>query len=260
MPTRDDLIADWRKRLAEANESAADLTPRAAWLIRLRARLYRFLISLYDRGDWNAPQQTDEPGTNSFAETTNSTMPVDSPFIGKAAKSTDVIRHALTSIAGAQDRSRDTGSLTGDLLNDGWIVIASASAHVRTDRLVELFHLAGMACRVSSRGNDRLVEVRGRDRHLAFSILSENAAALRGREKRGQYDGFNFLLGLYAVAVLYAPLASLFFLWPILKAMDYGEITGPTARALTGLFFLGWAVCIIFYCAYGAWRNLRSSH
>ena len=49
---RDQLIADWQNRLAAASEAPEEATSRAAWLVRLRTRLYHFLLSLYGEGNW----------------------------------------------------------------------------------------------------------------------------------------------------------------------------------------------------------------
>ena len=53
MPTRPDLIADWQTRLAAAEEGAG-CASSPGWLQRARVRLYRFLLSLYGDGGWNA--------------------------------------------------------------------------------------------------------------------------------------------------------------------------------------------------------------
>ena len=254
MPTRDNLIADWRKRLAEASEAATDSTSRPAWITRLRIRLYRFLLSLYESGDWNAPEAIEE---KSAEPSPTSTITDESPLSGKPAKSTDVIRHALTSISGAQDRLIKPGALAGELLDSGWVVVGSSSAHVRTDRLASLLRRAGIASRISQRGDDRLVEVPARNRDEAFALIAENQSALRGRDQRGQFEGINFLVGLVTIIVLYAPLGALFMLWPLVQALDQSDLTGPTARSILGLYFLGWAACIIVYCSIAIWPKLK---
>ena len=43
---RDQLISDWRQQLAAA-ESVVATSGRAAWLARVRRRLYRFLLACY---------------------------------------------------------------------------------------------------------------------------------------------------------------------------------------------------------------------
>jgi len=53
--SRDELIADWHKRLAAAEQSQADASKRSQWLARMRVRIYQFLLSLYGEGNWNAP-------------------------------------------------------------------------------------------------------------------------------------------------------------------------------------------------------------
>jgi hypothetical protein len=257
MPSRDDLIADWRNRLAEADESATESNSRPAWLTRLRIRLFRFLLSLYEGGDWNAPQVVEPPSADLMDNATMSASPADVLLDGKPAKSKDQIRHALTAIAGAQDHSLQPGDLAGNQFTAGLIVVASASGHVRTDRLAELLQGAGIWSRVSVRGDDRLVEVRARDREQAFALLAKNANLLRGRNTRGQFEGINFLIGLVTVTVLYAPLATLYILWPLMRAYQQGDLSVETVRFIAPYFFVGWAGCIILYCVYGIWQGLR---
>src|SRR3954470_20032276 len=115
MPTtHDDLIADWRKRLADASAVSPDASARPAWLIRLRIRLYRFLLSLYESGDWNASKGMELPVADVTGDAVTSAAAASVRLDGKPAKSTDVIRHTLSSIATAQDRTRKRGPLTGD--------------------------------------------------------------------------------------------------------------------------------------------------
>ena len=101
--TRDQLIADWQKRLAAASEAPDEPTSRAVWLAHLRVRLYRFLLSLYGEGDWNAPEGAPE---------SPSSVVIDAqtlPLAGKPAKDEDAIRAVLKSVAGACENKPQAG-------------------------------------------------------------------------------------------------------------------------------------------------------
>ena len=88
--SREQLIAEWRERLSAAEASSTDSTTRPAWLLRIRIRLYRFLLSLYGDGDWSAsPQQATEPPSLVFDSADALALE------GKPAKGEERIRAAL---------------------------------------------------------------------------------------------------------------------------------------------------------------------
>jgi hypothetical protein len=123
--TRDQLIADWRKRLATASETPPEATSRAAWLVRLRSRLYRFLLSLYGDGQWresvdSIPKQG--PPVATFVESL--------VLEGKPAKDTGTIREALQALANARTHAIEQGPLAPGQGDDAWLIIASANAGI----------------------------------------------------------------------------------------------------------------------------------
>ncbi len=160
MPTtRDQLIADWRKRLDAASEAPEEPTSRAAWLVRLRIRLYRFLLSLYGEGDWNAPaeapvrRRSPDPAAAATAG-----LPLD--LSGKPAKDASIIRAALSSFAGAAETTPQPGPLAAGADLDAWITVASTSCGLDPERTAAALLTQGIISRVISHQRDVTVEVR----------------------------------------------------------------------------------------------------
>jgi len=169
MPTsRDQLIADWRKRLAAASEAPQEPTSRAAWLARLRKRLYQLLLSLYGEGDWNAPTETVEQvrGESSYVRrgspdptaAPTEGLPVD--LAGKPAKDATAIRAVLESVAGASENRPPIGPLAAGIDRDDWIVIASISRGLDPELTAAALLSKGIVPRVIPHRRDVTVEVR----------------------------------------------------------------------------------------------------
>jgi hypothetical protein len=165
--TRDQLISDWRRQLAAAEESAS-ATPRSAWLARMQVRLYRFLLACYGGSDWQPPDQPRDASPLVFDSAEAKSLD------GKPAKSLSEIRSVLTSVAKAQDDPHAPGPLTGGLDYDSWVVVAAASSKLKTAWCAELLAKAGLHPRRSYRGDDELVEVPAHERHEAFAIVEQN--------------------------------------------------------------------------------------
>src|SRR5436853_2458398 len=99
MVPRDQLIADWQKRLLAASDLAGPPSSRAAWLAHLRQRLYHFLILLYGDGRWNVPGQLETPKSPGDTDSIVFDTPEALPLVGKPAKSLDTIRSVLDTVA-----------------------------------------------------------------------------------------------------------------------------------------------------------------
>jgi len=123
--TRDEIIADWHKRLAAASDSSDESTSRAAWLVRLRQRLYHFLLSLYGDGRWNAPTPIETPTVADGDASVVFDSPDALPLTGKPAKSDGKIRSVLNTVASANSERQAQGSLAG-LTNRKLVVIVTA--------------------------------------------------------------------------------------------------------------------------------------
>jgi len=160
---RDEIIADWRKHLAEAQEPLCPGSPRTAWLTRLKLRLYQFLLSLYGDGRWNASDQelTDAGGVVIHDDAM--------PFSGKPAKDENQIRAALKSVAEASEVRMKPGPLAegkaraqlkgavshGGVKTSGVVCTVSLTVLVATVLLlffVSILHLAWPALTASNAG------------------------------------------------------------------------------------------------------------
>ena len=169
--TRDELISDWRERLAAAEECAGS-SPRSVWLSRMRVRLYRFLLACYGNATWDPPAESANRSPVVFDS-------VDAKSLdGKPAKSLGQIRSVLTSVAKAQDEPHVPGPLAGGLDVDSWVVVAAASSKLKVDRCVDLLVKAGLHPRLCQRGDDQMVEVPAHERHEAFDIVERHRARL----------------------------------------------------------------------------------
>ncbi len=169
--TRDELISDWRERLASAEECAGT-SPRSAWLARMRIRLYRFLLACYGNSAWEPPA---EPRSRSPLVFDSAEAKL---LDGKPAKSLGQIRSVLTSVAKAQDATHAPGPLAGGLDVDSWVVVAAASSKLKVDRCVDLLAKAGLHPRLCQRGDDQTVEVPAHERHEAFDVVERHRARL----------------------------------------------------------------------------------
>lgn len=93
MGVRQALIHDWRERLDASEIQAQSAAPRAAWLYRARARIYRLLLAMYGRGDWRADCDRGAPAEFHA-------VPLEP---GKPLKSLSDIRQTLKAVRSAVD-------------------------------------------------------------------------------------------------------------------------------------------------------------
>jgi hypothetical protein len=178
VPTaREELIADWRRRLAAAGDVHEQPSSHATWLACLRARLYRFLLSLYGDGRWNA----------SLGDAQDAAQRGDSvvfaqgalPLAGKQAKSETQIRAVFSSLAKAQDHVCPAGPIVGGLPANSWVVAAAASGATDIRACLHLLRSRGIQARRTRAGDDDLVEVMAGEREAAFAIIAANQEGLQ---------------------------------------------------------------------------------
>jgi hypothetical protein len=93
---------------------------------------------------------------------------------GKPAKSEAKIRAVLKAVAGAQDDPHAPGPLAAGLGEESWVIVAAASSKLKIGRCCQLLRAAGLTARTAYRGDDHMVEVPARERHLAFGIIERN--------------------------------------------------------------------------------------
>src|SRR3954468_8689576 len=106
--TREQLVEDWRNRLAASEASQPEDSARAQWLARVRIRLYRFLISLYGTGQWRESSGQTCEESNRTAEPE---LQRDVNLVGKPAKNAAQIREALSGFAAARSDANQPGPL-----------------------------------------------------------------------------------------------------------------------------------------------------
>jgi hypothetical protein len=234
MPTpRDQLIADWRKRLAAASEAPQEPTSRAVWLARLRRRLYQFLLSLYGEGDWNAPVGTVEQvrgesssvrrGSPDRAAAPTEGLPLD--LAGKPAKDATVIRAVLESVAGASENRPPTGPLAAGIDRDDWIVVASISRGLDPELTAAALLSKGIVPRVIPHRRDVTVEVRACHLAAAKELIDSQRHHLFVRPRPEPE-----LVGRPAT------IATGGFPWPVLfLGLGAGPVVGFFAVLLRGL-------------------------
>jgi hypothetical protein len=168
--SREQLIADWRRRLAAAEVTPFDSSPRAAWLAQVRIRLYRFLLSVYGAAAWRGSPQ--EHGAATPASVIFDASEVGG-VAGKPPKSSGEIRGVLQSVANAQECSLSSGPLTAGLANESWVVVASLTRIYDLGACDALLQGHNLRSRLVRRGNETAIEVAARDRTDAFRLLSQ---------------------------------------------------------------------------------------
>jgi hypothetical protein len=177
MPTtRDDLIADWRKRLAEASAVSAEPSSRQAWLTRLRIRLYQFLLSLYGDGSWHV---ADVPNTSDRQQSTANQLDEPITWQGKPAKDISAIRAVLSSVADARPTPNVPGSFAEGAGPDAWIVMATYKSGIDPYRCASLLQSRTISARWVNRRDDVTVEVRAKDEAIAAQVMQTNIDWLR---------------------------------------------------------------------------------
>jgi hypothetical protein len=174
--SRKQLVAEWRSRLAAAEELPTGAVTRPGWLRRVQRRLYRFLLSLYGSGDWRT---ADSPP---FEIHSNRAVVFDAPDVlplaGKPAKETGKIRAVLKAVATAQDQPLAPGPLLDGLPAEDWVTIAVVEPGIDPGRCVKLLRSHQFAVQVLSRGRDLAIEVPAREHRAALKLLA-------AQERRG---------------------------------------------------------------------------
>jgi hypothetical protein len=130
---RDEIIADWRKHLADAQDPLSPGSPRTAWLTRLKLRLYRFLLSLYGDGRWNGSDRTVKGSQGAEPVVVSDEV---LPFSGKPAKDEHQIRAALRSVAEASDVRTKSGPFVAGKKRRANIQVGVSRGDVKTGAIV----------------------------------------------------------------------------------------------------------------------------
>jgi hypothetical protein len=241
--TREQLIADWRDRLATAQAEPLGGSSRCAWLARLRIRLYSFLISLYGDGSWTS----DLPDAGrDLADTRSSAggAVFDSadvlPLAGKPARSAGKIAAVLKSVANAQNAPHEHGPLAAGVMADCWVIVASETANLDPTRCAYLLERHGILTQIVARGDDVLVHVPAADRKQAIRLLNKHAQRLYCRARHPEARRWRGMLWV-VVGVLAAPLVGIAAM--AANQLQYGAALDQ--RTLAWAFFAGCAASIV---------------
>jgi hypothetical protein len=180
MSTRDNLIADWRARLADAEAEPMSAAPPRAWLTRVRVRLYRFLLSLYGTGEWRADgEQSLESQPAASAAVVFDSAEAET-LTGKPAKGEGQIRTVLKAVANSQDHRPQAGSLQGsEVIANLWLMVVSDSTNLSLPRCQNLLKHHGIECRRVAYGREWALEVRAATHPAAVALLDKHYDDLR---------------------------------------------------------------------------------
>jgi hypothetical protein len=150
--------------------------------VRVRTRLYRFLLSLYGDGTWRADDQVRPARRPVVVVGTDA----DEALAGKPAKDEGKIRSVLKTVANSQDHRPQSGSLTADeVLANCWIVVATTSSNLSLSRCRDLLERHHIECRTQARGDEMVLEVPGPLRYDAMALLDERRELVRKPPRSG---------------------------------------------------------------------------
>ena len=173
--TREQLIADWRRRLAEAEHIPDEQSSRPAWMTRLRLRLYRFLISLYGEGAWSAGETIADNELSSRTDVVVADQAL--PLAGKPAKGESSIRAALQSFAAGSEQ-KPTGPLISGFDRNVWVVVASTKWGFQPQLSSEALLAKGITSRIVGHADDITVEVLAVHQERATAIIASQLGRL----------------------------------------------------------------------------------
>jgi hypothetical protein len=230
---RDKLVADWRHELHAAQDALA-ASPHRDWLLRMRVRLYRFLLACYGKANWRTtPAPADQTTGVVFDQ------PEAELLHGKPAKSAGKIQAVLKSVATAHSPPPQGTIVPAD----GFVVIATESSHANTLGVFAALKHEGIAVRHVVRDGQDVVEVRGSDFQRARWLLScYQAYRSACRWRRGGWG--NEFMTNFGVALATAPFIGLF-------ASMLAEVMQGGKNEIVALVFcavsVAWIVIFVSY-------------
>jgi hypothetical protein len=270
---RDALIADWRDRLEKAEAEPVG-QPRQLWLPRIRARLYRLLLSLYGDASWRVPAA--DPLLQMPSPVGEAISAGEPP--GKPPKGPDQIRTVLASVAAAHSE-QPAGPLQGGLPESSWVVVGAQCTHLNLRRCPRALREAGLTPRLVRRGGEQVLEVPAGQRGAAFEIVEACRREPPRRWRLGAWRSsgatvYDEVLLLISFAILMFALAVVVF---VLLILGNWIDSGPPADAsgwlpsawdsaiatIGDLSWLPWVLVLMLaanlplavYCLLAWWRS-----
>lgn len=246
MLSRGKLVHDWSRRLAAAEDAAAEAPPQS-WLFQMRVRLYRFLLSCYRQGDWRADERSISAG-ETWADVPHgeTTTILDCPLDGKPAKTTGKMQAVLKSVSAAQDHPAQAGPLLDGIAADEWVVAVSVRDKLRMASCQELLRHFGIASKWTMQGEikvrlfdmDRATQlVRTYRDSLKVKRRPESAAALPVQLVESTYGWApRLVLMMFLLAPAYS-VAGLMFTQCFLIAFKQPPIAGPDVAIWLAIWY-----------------------
>jgi hypothetical protein len=146
--------------------------------------LYRFLLSLYGDGRWNAPPAEGETQLEAPSRVHVGAEGVF-PLAGKPAKGEGKIRAVLKSVANSQEAPAP-GPLTAGIDRDAWVIVASDGDRIDPQRCADLLKAKGIISRVIGRSLGVTVEVRAQHVSAASELVVSQRSKLKLRPRRNE--------------------------------------------------------------------------
>ena len=186
MAASQQLVQRWNERLAVGERLLTNPSPRLRWLGRVYIRLYRFLLSVYGRGEWRSDTASPPGEDQDFdADASASRMPfvdLTSHDPGAPAKSLEQIRYTLKSMHLANSRTVEIGPLREGLQPESWIAIGE-TRKFRADVLCEALRKAEIQSQLHPHARREIIYVRYRDYERAL-VIANKLATFRTRDSQ----------------------------------------------------------------------------
>ncbi|HUG66976.1 MAG TPA: hypothetical protein VMM76_04445 [Pirellulaceae bacterium] len=233
MDTRQQLVEDWKAKLAASSQPPVECGERFAWVRQVYARIYRFLISCYGEGEWRGAG--DDSSLNADSQSTVSRM----PFVecvptsdGLLPKSPERIRAALESIHGSNPGIATPGTMTG-VSDDAWVVVA-ARKYLKSARAVHRrLMVCGIEARLQNRTTDTAIVVRYGEFDQALEVIErvgrDKQIRIRIRRRVNPKESVGVLLLILSVLTL----------------LGLALVSNPSQRIIVAVAFALWVVGLV---------------
>ncbi len=170
MTTRQELLDQWHQRLAEA-EQDCERPDGPSWSLRVRLRLYRFLLAMYGETDWPGPKDDVDNAAGRAANVSLLVAEPDEALAGKEPRTRAEILKGLRNVKGLSEELAPPGPLMDGLLPASLVVIAAFKKHPQTYRTVCQLRSAGFRPVVRRQGGSFQIFLAAADASVALRLL-----------------------------------------------------------------------------------------